>query len=66
MPGIHNWDLGVNKNTRWNERYNLQFRWEMFNAFNRTHFGTPNLSSTSPNFGRIGPPLSIHAGCSSA
>jgi hypothetical protein len=57
MPGIHNWDLGIFKNTRWNERYNLQFRWEMFNAFNRTHFGTPNLSSTSPNFGRIGSTL---------
>jgi hypothetical protein len=54
MPGIHNWDLGVFKNTRFHERLNLQFRWEMFNAFNRTHFGAPNLSSTSPNFGRIG------------
>jgi hypothetical protein len=53
MPGIHNWDLGVFKNNRINERVNLQFRWEMFNAFNRTHFGVPNLSSTSPNFGRI-------------
>jgi hypothetical protein len=29
----------------------------MFNAFNRTHFGAPNLSSTSPNFGRIGATL---------
>jgi hypothetical protein len=57
MPGIHNWDLGVVKNTRFSERYNLQFRWEMFNAFNRTHFGTPNLSSTSPSFGRIGSTL---------
>lgn len=54
MPGIHNWDLGVFKNNRIGERFNAQFRWEMFNAFNHTQFGPPNLSSTSPNFGRIG------------
>lgn len=54
MPGINSWDLGIFKNTKVGERTNVQFRLEMFNAFNRTHFGPPNLSSTSPNFGRIG------------
>lgn len=53
MPGINNWDLAVVKDTHINERLNLQFRWELFNAFNHTQFGPANLSVTSPNFGRI-------------
>jgi hypothetical protein len=53
QPGINNWDLGVFKNTPLHERYNLQFRWEMFNAWNHTQFGPANLSLTSATFGRI-------------
>jgi hypothetical protein len=53
QPGINNWDLGVFKNTRVGERFNAQFRWEMFNAWNHTQFGTANLSVTSANFGKI-------------
>ncbi|MBI3695150.1 MAG: carboxypeptidase regulatory-like domain-containing protein, partial [Acidobacteria bacterium] len=30
-PGLNNWDLGAAKNTRFGERYNLQFRAEFFN-----------------------------------
>jgi hypothetical protein len=35
------------------ERYALQFRWEMFNAFNHTSFGEPQTDPTSSNFGQI-------------
>jgi hypothetical protein len=53
QPGINNWDLGVFKNTYAGERLNVQFRWEMFNAWNHTQFGAANLSVTSASFGRI-------------
>jgi len=31
----------------------LKIRAELYNAFNRTHFGTPNTVVTNTNFGRI-------------
>jgi len=52
-PRINTWDLGISKNWRFVERYRLQFRWEMFNAFNTPSFSTPNNNVSSPNFGRI-------------
>ncbi len=36
-----------------NERTRLEFRASMFNIFNRTQFGNPNLSVESAAFGRI-------------
>jgi hypothetical protein len=53
QPGINNWDLGVVKNNRISERLSMQFRWEMFNAFNHTQFGGANLNMASMNFGKI-------------
>ena len=53
QPGINNWDLGVSKNTYVHERFNVQFRWEMFNAWNHTQFGPANLTMTSANVGKI-------------
>ncbi|MGH9660447.1 MAG: hypothetical protein ACRD96_17995, partial [Bryobacteraceae bacterium] len=53
QPGLNNWDLGVFKNFRITERYAAQFRWETFNSWNHTQFGSANLTTTSPNFGRI-------------
>jgi hypothetical protein len=47
-PGINTFDLGIDKNFPFRERYNVQFRWEMFNAFNRPTFGIPD---TYPNDG---------------
>ncbi len=41
-PGIANWDMSLIKNTQIGERYRLQFRWEMFNAFNTPQFLNPN------------------------
>jgi len=44
-PGINTFDLGMFKNVPFKERYNVQFRWEMFNAFNRPTFAGPCNSS---------------------
>jgi hypothetical protein len=52
-PGINNADLSVDKNFPFKERYRVQFRWELFNAFNRATFDPPNTSVTSGAFGRI-------------
>jgi hypothetical protein len=54
QPGINNWDLGVVKNSKVGERLGIQFRWEMFNAFNHTQFGAASLNLASTNFGKIG------------
>lgn len=55
-PGIHNWDIGLEKlfPIPVGEQTRLQFRGEMFNAFNHAQFGQPNSSVVAPNFGRIG------------
>ena len=40
-PGTSNWDLSFIKNTRIAERYNVQFRTEMFNFMNNVNLGIP-------------------------
>jgi hypothetical protein len=40
-PGTNNWDLGVEKNFKMGERYNLQFRGEFFNALNHLNLQAP-------------------------
>jgi hypothetical protein len=52
-PGTNTADIGIDKNWQVHERINLQFRWEMFNAFNRPSFGIPNNDPSSSNFGQI-------------
>ncbi len=42
-PGLATWDFSLLKETRLSERFNLQFRAEMFNLLNRGNFDTPNL-----------------------
>lgn len=37
-PGMNNWDLAAFKNFPLYERLKLQFRWELYNAFNHTQF----------------------------
>ncbi|WP_255550840.1 hypothetical protein [Granulicella sp. dw_53] len=41
------------KNWTARDRYRLQFRWELFNAFNRTSFGQPDNNPSSGTYGRI-------------
>jgi len=52
-PGFLNTDFSVTKNTRITERFNLQFRSEMFDLLNHPNFGNPVLTVTSASFGRI-------------
>lgn len=53
QPGLNNWDTGLFKNYHLTERFNAQFRWELFNAWNHTQFGSANLNTSSPAFGTI-------------
>jgi outer membrane receptor protein involved in Fe transport len=52
-PGTRNVDLSLFKNTHIGERYQLQFRAEAFNAFNRVQFGNPATNINQSTFGRI-------------
>ena len=40
--GINTWDMALLKNVSWGDSYRIQFRWELFNAFNHASFGQPN------------------------
>jgi hypothetical protein len=42
-PGIANYDFAIFKRTAITERFNLEFRAESFNLFNRVQFGQPNV-----------------------
>lgn len=55
-PGWNNWDINLAKNFPFRERYNIEFRWEMFNAFNHTEFSNPGNDydpTQNNNFGKI-------------
>ncbi len=43
-PGLANFDLGVFKNNRIGERFNMQFRAQFYNLVNHTNFASPTLS----------------------
>ena len=45
-PGINNWDLSFFKNFPIREKLTLQFRWEMYNAFNHPSFQGVNTSAS--------------------
>jgi len=59
-PGNHNWDIGIQKFFPLYERTRVEFRGELFNAFNHAQFGAPNSSvASSSTFGLVssaGPP----------
>jgi hypothetical protein len=52
-PGTNTADMGIDKNWLIHEKYAIQFRWEMFNAFNHPSFGIPNNDPSSGNTGQI-------------
>jgi hypothetical protein len=55
-PGINNFNFALFKRTRINERFNVEFRAEVFNLFNRVQFGQPNrtvTTSSTSTFGQI-------------
>ena len=51
--GINNFDFTVVKNTQFRERFQLDFRAEFFNLFNRVQFADPGTSLGSPQFGIV-------------
>jgi hypothetical protein len=55
-PGQINTDLSLIKtfSTRWlNERANVEFRTDFFNAFNHAQFDDPDAEFTSESFGQV-------------
>jgi hypothetical protein len=55
-PDQNNFDLALIKNTKvgWpSENLNLEFRVEMFNAFNHPQFSNPDNSFSDSSFGQI-------------
>ncbi|MBI1357893.1 MAG: carboxypeptidase regulatory-like domain-containing protein [Acidobacteria bacterium] len=52
-PMLTTWNMGFFKNIPIRERIRMQFRWEMFNAFNHTNFNAPTTSVSSGGFGGI-------------
>jgi hypothetical protein len=68
-PGINNWDFAFHKNTRITERVLLEFRGELFNAFNHAQFENPDgdvagnmglvTSARDPRIGQLALKLSF-------
>jgi len=68
-PGFNNWDLAFHKNTRITERVALEFRAELFNAFNHVQFQNPDgdvagsigqvTSARDPRIGQLALKLSF-------
>jgi hypothetical protein len=52
-PGINNTDLSFYKDTSITERYKLQLRVDLFNAFNHAQFASPSGNVNSSLFGRV-------------
>lgn len=53
-PRNYNEDFGITKRTTFAERFNVEFRFEVFNAFNRVIFANPATNISDPfNFGKI-------------
>ena len=52
-PGYQDWDMSLQKNITWHERYRLQLRADSFNVFNHPNFATPNASISNSNVGTI-------------
>jgi outer membrane receptor protein involved in Fe transport len=52
-PGFNNVDFSVIKRTNLTETQVLEFRWEVFDAFNHANFGQPGRVVGSANFGQI-------------
>ena len=52
-PGMSTFDFTLAKDFAAGERRRIQFRWEVFNAFNHANFGPPNIARESSGFGQI-------------
>jgi hypothetical protein len=52
-PGYSNFDFSIAKNIVVGENRYIQFRTELFNAFNHANFGPPEIRREAATFGRI-------------
>ena len=52
-PGYADVDLGIQRDVSLGTGARLQFRWEIFNLFNRVNFDVPNRIAFTPGFGQI-------------
>jgi outer membrane receptor protein involved in Fe transport len=52
-PGNSTLDASLFKNFRFNERFNLEFRLEAFNALNKVQLGNPDTNLQDSTFGKI-------------
>jgi hypothetical protein len=51
-PGINNWDMALFKNFPIRDKARLQFRWELYNAFNHTQFSALDAAARFDPQGR--------------
>jgi hypothetical protein len=52
-PGQSSIDFSIFKDFKFGERFNTQFRTEMFNLLNQANFGNPGNNMDNANFGQI-------------
>jgi carboxypeptidase family protein len=54
-PGINNWDMSFMKETRIGERWNMEFRGDVFNIWNHAQFYSVDgdVSNTGSTFGQV-------------
>ncbi len=52
-PGFHNWDIGLSRISQLADGHNVEFRIELFNAFNHPNFSLPNREYGTSVFGKI-------------
>ena len=52
-PGASTLDAALFKTFRFTERFNMEFRLEAFNAFNKTQLGVPDMNYQDSTFGKI-------------
>jgi hypothetical protein len=66
-PGVHQWDISLQKTSKFLEKHSIVFRAEFFNIWNRPHFGNPATAISSPSsFGRITSPANREIGTGTA
>jgi hypothetical protein len=54
-PGINNWDMSFSKQTKLGERWQMEFRTDVFNVWNHAQFYTVdgNISNQGGTFGQV-------------
>jgi len=52
-PGVNNWDVALEKSAQLRETARLQFRAELYNAWNHTQFSNPDSTVGDANFGQV-------------